>query len=167
MGNQLPAVIRVSDHPSLRAWLKTGTVMGMFEPGQGVVHVGVVLGVEPVVVGLVTDAVLAPLEETEDAVSAELVALHGKVPVEAILEDKLRPYSRGGLLEVRHRFGVPRLVNVTCTARFDNVSTARQCTARQCKQHTTQRMHSAARCGQQTPNLLQDMLVFGGISPSC
>ena len=30
MGNQLPAVIRVSDHPSLRAWLNTGTVMGMF-----------------------------------------------------------------------------------------------------------------------------------------
>ena len=88
----------------------------VLELGQGVVHVGVVLGVEPVVVGLVTDAVLAPQEETEDAISAELVARHGSVPVEAILEDKLRPYQRGGLLEVRHRFGVPRLVNVTCTA---------------------------------------------------
>ena len=76
-------------------WHRHGNVWALvLEPGQGVVHVGVVLGVEPVVVGLVTDVVLAPLEETEDAASAELVALHGKVPVEAILEDKLRPYSR-------------------------------------------------------------------------
>ena len=114
----------------------------VLELGQGVVHVGVVLGVEPVVVGLVTDAVLAPQEETEDAVSAELVALSWTSA---------------------RRSHLGRQIAAVSTRLFAGSSSsfwrtpARQCnlhsstTHNECTQHSTP---TAARCGQRTPNLL-------------
>lgn len=121
MGKQLPAVIRVSNHPSLRAWLKTGTVMGRFgRPCLSLAKESFTLAwflaLSPLSLGWSLMLFWLRRKKQKMPSARSSSHCHGPVPVEAILEDKLRPYQRGGLLEVRHRFGVPRLVNVTCTA---------------------------------------------------